>query len=153
MFKGSNRPRRFFGLKALHTTRNRDPAHDTPAGGEAGDHRLAVPLGVQEFQTHFLPPPHGKAMRPACFLRIPWSTFFLYTEHLSSILEGNSWYVYPFPAVRGGCYGASGSHLCTPGSQPYGALHRDRGAPGDLPRLAHGRPRGHRLTRVCAAGV
>src|SRR5215510_11501079 len=85
-------------------------------------------------------------MRSACFLRIPWSTFFLYTEHLGSILEGNSWYVYPFPAVRGGCYGASGSHLCTPGSQPDGALHRDRGAPGDLSRLARGRPRGHRLT-------
>src|SRR5215510_4560043 len=44
MFKGSNRPRRFFGLKARHTTRNRDPAHDTPAGGEAGDHRFAAPL-------------------------------------------------------------------------------------------------------------
>src|SRR5262249_35199351 len=43
-FKGSNRPRRFFGLKALHTTRGRDLAHDTPAGGEAGDHRRAAPL-------------------------------------------------------------------------------------------------------------
>jgi hypothetical protein len=41
MFKGSKRPHRFFGLKAWHTTRNRDPALDTPAGGEAGDHRLA----------------------------------------------------------------------------------------------------------------
>src|SRR5262249_50719486 len=43
-FKGSKRPRRFFGLKALHTTRGRDLAHDTPAGGEAGDHRCAAPL-------------------------------------------------------------------------------------------------------------
>src|SRR6516165_7487509 len=43
-FKGSNRPRRFFELKALHTTRGRDLAHDTPAGGEAGDHRCAAPL-------------------------------------------------------------------------------------------------------------
>ena len=40
-FKGSDRPRRFFGLKAQHTTRSRAPAHDTPAGGEAGDHRCA----------------------------------------------------------------------------------------------------------------
>ena len=28
-FKESARPRRFFELKALHTTRSRDPAHDT----------------------------------------------------------------------------------------------------------------------------
>src|SRR4029450_12422753 len=28
-------------------------------------------------------------MRPACFLRVSWSAFCLYTEHLSSILEGN----------------------------------------------------------------
>src|SRR5215510_10499245 len=28
-FKGSDRSRRFFGLKALHTTRSREPAHDT----------------------------------------------------------------------------------------------------------------------------
>jgi hypothetical protein len=44
MFKGANRPRRFFGLKALHTMRRQDPTHDTQAGGEAGDHRLASPL-------------------------------------------------------------------------------------------------------------
>ena len=75
-------------------------------------------------------------MRPACFLRIPWSTFYLYTEHLSSILEGNSWHFHSLPAVRGGSYGASDCHLRTPGSQPDGALPRDRGAPGDLSRLA-----------------
>src|SRR5262249_9084372 len=89
----------------------------TPSAVKSSGNYCATSRRVWEFQTHFLPPPtHGKAMRPACFLRIPWSTFFLYTEHLSSILEGNSWYVYPFPAVRGGCYGASGSHLCTSGS-------------------------------------
>jgi hypothetical protein len=63
--------------------------------------------------AHFLAPPHGKAMCPACVLRIPWSSFYLYTEYMSSILEGNSWYVYPLPAVCGGCYGASGSRLRT----------------------------------------
>src|SRR5262245_32558463 len=47
---------------------------------------------------------------------------------MSSIVVGNFWHFSPLPAVRGGCYGASGSHLRTPGSQPYGALHRDRGA-------------------------
>src|SRR5215467_14009196 len=43
-FKGSDRPRHFFGLKALHTTRSRGPAHDIPARGEAEDHRCAALL-------------------------------------------------------------------------------------------------------------
>src|SRR5438128_12506646 len=30
----------------------------------------------------------------ACFLLLPNQTFCLYTEHLSSIFEGNSWYCY-----------------------------------------------------------
>ena len=42
-FKGPDRPRRFFGLRARHTTRRRAPAHDTPGGGEAGGHRCAAP--------------------------------------------------------------------------------------------------------------
>src|SRR5206468_11464853 len=79
---------------------------------------------------------NGKAVRPAWFLRIPRSIFDLYTEQMSSIVEGNFWHFPSLPAVRGGWYGASDCHLHTPGSQPYGALHRDRGAPGDLSRLA-----------------
>ena len=77
----------------------------------------------------------GKAVHPACFLRIPWSNFCLYTEQMSSIVEDNSWHFHSLPPARGGSYGASGFHLYTPGSQRHGALPRDRGAPGDLARL------------------
>src|SRR5262249_5603571 len=80
-------------------------------------------------------------------------TFYLYTEHMSSIVVGNFWPFHPLPAVRGGCYGASGYHLCTPGSRSYGALYCDCRAPGDLSRLTSRWPLCHRLTRVCAAGV
>ena len=93
-------------------------------------------VGCIRISNGILPlPPRGKAMRPACFFRIPESTFCLFTEQMSSIVTGNSWYFHPLPAVCGGSYGASGSHLHTPGSQPHGALQSDRGAPGDLPRL------------------
>src|SRR5437016_13012097 len=77
---------------------------------------------------------------PACFPLLPSEIFRLYTEQMSSIVGGNSWHFHSLPAVGGGAYGASGCHLHTPGSQPYGALHRDRRAPGDLSRLARGRP-------------
>ena len=85
------------------------------------------------------PSPHekrnGTVVCPVCFLYIPRSTFCLYTEHLDSIFESNFRHFHPLPAVRGDSYGASGSYLRTPRSQPYGALPRDRGAPGDLSRL------------------
>ena len=77
----------------------------------------------------------SKAGRPACFLRIPVSTFCLYTAHMCSIVGDSSWHFHRFPPGRGGSYGTSGCHLRTPGSEPDGALHRDCGAPGDLPRL------------------
>src|SRR5215470_18961390 len=92
-------------------------------------------------------------MRPACFLRILKSTFCLYTEQMSSIVEGNSWHFPSLPVVRGGSYGASSGHLRTSGSQRHGALPCDRGAPGDLSRLTRGRPRGHRLARLCATRI
>src|SRR5215831_7830582 len=99
------------------------------------------------------PPPPGKAMRPACFLRILKSTFYLYTVHMCSIVGDKSWHFYPYPLGRGGSYGASGGHLRTSGSQRHGALPCDRGAPGDLSRLTRGRPRGHRLASLCPARV
>src|SRR5712691_6545837 len=77
----------------------------------------------------------SKAAHTACFLPISRSTFYLYTAHMSSIVGGNSWHFHSRPAVRGGSYGASGCHLRTSGSQPHGALPRDRGAPGDRSRL------------------
>ena len=49
----------------------------------------------------------GKAVRPACFLRIPGSIFYLYTVHMSSIFAGNSWHFHCLSAIRGGAYGAS----------------------------------------------
>src|SRR5438128_561235 len=54
---------------------------------------------------------NGKAVRPAWFLRIPRSIFDLYTEQMSSIVEGNFWHFPSLPAVRGGWYGASDCHL------------------------------------------
>src|SRR5262249_29463876 len=79
----------------------------------------------RNFKRHFC----GKAVRTAGFLPVFRSIFCLYTVHLSSIVGGNSWHFHHFPAVRGGSYGASRGHLCTPGSQPDGALPRDHGAP------------------------
>src|SRR5439155_13730343 len=43
-FKGSDCPCRFFGLRALHTTRSRGPARHRPAGDEVGPQRAARPL-------------------------------------------------------------------------------------------------------------
>jgi transposase len=42
-FKGSERPCRFFGLRALYTTRSRGPAHHRPTGEGAGHPRTARP--------------------------------------------------------------------------------------------------------------
>src|SRR5262252_7913364 len=89
---------------------------------------------------------HGGAY--LVFPPYPKVTFCLHTEHLSSILGGNSWHFHSLPAVRGGSYGASRCHLRTSGSEPDGALPRDCGAPGDLSRLTRGCPRGHRLARL-----
>jgi hypothetical protein len=80
----------------------------------------------------------GKVVYPACSLRLPSSTFCLYTEQMSSIVAGNFSHFRSLPAVRGGSYGASGGHLRTSGSQQHGALPCDRGAPGDLSRLVRG---------------
>src|SRR5207249_261919 len=76
------------------------------------------------------------AAHTACFLLLPNQTFCFYTVHMCSIVDDKSWHCHPYPLGRGGSYGASGGHLRTSGSQRHGALPRDRGAPGDLSRLA-----------------
>src|SRR5215510_7515902 len=43
-FKGSECPCRFLGLRALHTTRSRDPGRHRPAGDGVGHQRSARPL-------------------------------------------------------------------------------------------------------------
>ena len=61
----------------------------------------------RNFKGHFC----GKAVRTAGFLPILMSIFCLNTEHMCRIVGGKSWHFHPLPAVRGGCYGASGGHL------------------------------------------
>src|SRR6516225_6533484 len=74
-FKGSNCPSRFFVLRALHTTRSRDPAHDTPAGGGVEYHRPASPLDDLSIlgpglhgQTRLTPPPPSGLRSGLCSL-------------------------------------------------------------------------------------
>jgi hypothetical protein len=105
---------------------------------------------LQRFQRRIgilnaiLLPPCGQRRAAAaarrCVSRVsttsPGQHFCLYSEQMFSILGDNFWHSHPFPPGCGGCYGASGCHLRTPGSQSHGALYSDRGAPGDLSRLA-----------------
>ena len=91
-------------------------------------------------------PPRGQRRAAAaarrCVSRVATTAlgqhFGLYSEHLFSILGDTLWHFPCFPPGRGGCYGASGGHLRTPGSQSYGALYGDCRAPGDLARLVRG---------------
>src|SRR5262245_55106608 len=91
--------------------------------GDTDSFQLVIPLTVQlDSQGTFVPcearivwysagRTSSRQLRDTT--RIPRSTFCLYTEHLSSILEGNFWHFPPLPAVCGGSYGASGSRLRT----------------------------------------
>ena len=115
--------------------------HASPWHGRCAIIADLPPQYVKEFQTHFChrrrtdnvewqPWQGGAAL---VFPPYPEVTFCLSTEQMNSIGAGNSWHVTSLPTVRGGSYGTSRCRLCTPGSQPDGALPRDRRAPGDLP--------------------
>src|SRR5262249_40322543 len=82
-----------------------------------------------------LPLPRGQRGAYRLFPSSPNQTFCLYTVHMCSIVGDKSWPFHLLPTVRGGSYGASGSHLRTSGSQPDGARQCDCRAPGDFPRL------------------
>src|SRR5215468_1922842 len=106
---------------------------------------LASATGVSPWVSTLLPPRGQRRTAAAarwCVSRVsttsPGQHFYLYSEHLYSILGDTLWHFPCCPPGRGGCYGASSGHLRTSGSPRHGALPRERGAPGDLARLVRG---------------
>src|SRR5215470_15137352 len=62
--------------------------------------KYAQPRADKNFKGHFC----DTMLSTAGFLPIFRSIFCLYTEHLSSIMEGNFWHFPPLPTLRGGSY-------------------------------------------------
>ena len=73
-FKGSESPCRFFGLRALHTTKSQGPKRHRPAGAGVEHQRAARPLAHRStigpgllVQTRPIPPPPlGLLSGPCC---------------------------------------------------------------------------------------